>query len=132
MLGHDGFYTKYATYKGLPFLASKNVDDKALHKLVYGIGRMLEKVPEAWIEAFVASGSFFAIIGKNEGHHSQHRPSGRRAQRDLQPRATQGVRPRAVRAHRTLVRRQPLAVRGQVQHEPEAGDAITQRYSRQK
>lgn len=66
-LGHDGFYTKHATFKGLPILASKNVDDKALHKLVYGIGRMLEKVPEAWIEAFVASGSLFAIIGKNEG-----------------------------------------------------------------
>ncbi len=66
-LAHDGFYTKYATFNGLPILASDKVDDKALHKLVYGIGRMLEKVPEAWVKTLVDSGSFFAIIGKSEG-----------------------------------------------------------------
>ncbi len=59
------FYKKYIDVKGLPVVASAEVDDRALHGTYYVVTHMLAGRPDV-IQTMVSNGTRLIIIGKDQ------------------------------------------------------------------
>lgn len=66
-LSFGGFYTKCAYFQGLPIIASAEVDDRAFHKLIDVLEKLLRHCPKGTVQALVDGGSHYSIIGRNQG-----------------------------------------------------------------
>lgn len=66
-LSAKGFYSKQVFFRGIPIVAAKEVDDRALRTIICTFDKMLAKVPDSVLEAMVKAGVHYSIIGKDQG-----------------------------------------------------------------
>ena len=66
-INKSGYYAKAAYFRGIPIVATAKVDDKAFRTLIATFGKMLAKVPDEPLIAMAKQGSYYIILGKDEG-----------------------------------------------------------------
>lgn len=86
----DDYYTKYASAAGLPVVASKQVDDRALAVAAYITSKMLAARPDV-LEALIESRVRVGIIGKNQQVTDLPEYAGLRADADRWNKTTRGL-----------------------------------------
>lgn len=62
-----GYYVKAAYFRGIPVVGTSKVDERAFRVLIATFGKMLAKVPDEPLIAMAKQGSYYIILGKEEG-----------------------------------------------------------------
>jgi alpha-glucosidase len=66
-INKTGYYAKAAVFRGIPIVATAKVDDQAFRVLIRRFTKMLERVPDEPLIAMRKAGSYYIILGKDEG-----------------------------------------------------------------
>ncbi len=86
----DDYYSKYADAGGLPVLASKKVDDRALATAAYIVAKMLSERPDVH-KALIESRVRVGIIGKDQQTTDLPEYAGLRAEADRWNKRSRGL-----------------------------------------